>query len=204
MLLSLTKKFLFIANLKTASTSIERVLSPHAEIRLVQSRFGKHQSFSEFSERFKWLLSCVNVHDLFIFGVMRDPADYVLSLYNSHRIEQFRNNPKLYTGNMDFGRFIAEWVPRNADQLRPQFARFVGAEGRVVANLIISYDRLAEGLEIVAKRLDVKELCNMPRVNPSPSELTRSGLSPEHLAWIKTRFEKDREFMERYCDRLLG
>jgi hypothetical protein len=74
----------------------------------------------------------------------------------------------------------------------------------VVANLIISYDRLAEGLEIVAERLDVKELRNIPRVNPSPSELTRSGLSPEHLAWIRTRFEKDREFMERYCDRLLG
>jgi hypothetical protein len=204
MLVSLTKKFLFIANLKTASTSIERALSPYAEIRLVQSHFGKHQSFSEFSERFKWLLSCVNVHELFIFGIMRDPADYVLSLYNSHHVEQFRNTPKLYTGDMDFGRFIAEWVPRNADQLRPQFTRFIGTEGRVVANLIISYDRLTEGLEIVADRLDLKELRNLSHVNPSPSHLTRNDLSPEHLAWINTRLEKDREFMARYCDRLLG
>lgn len=204
MLLSLTKKFLFIANLKTASTSIEQILSPHAEIRLVQSRFGKHQSFSEFSERFKWLLSCINVHELFIFGIMRDPADYVLSLYNSHRTQQFRNAPKLYTGEMDFGRFITEWVPRNADQLRPQFTRFVGAEGRVVANLIISYDRLREGLDIVADRLDVKELRNLPHVNPSPSPLTRNDLSREHLGWINIRLEKDREFMARYCNRLLG
>jgi hypothetical protein len=204
MLLSLTKKFLFIANLKSASTSIERVLSPHAEIRLVQSRFGKHQSFSEFSERFKWLLSCVNVRDLFVFGVMRDPADYVLSLYNSHRIEQFRNSPKLYTGNMDFSRFLAEWVPRNADQLRPQFARFIGMEGRVVANLIISYERLEEGLAIVADRLDVKELRNLPLVNPSPSQLMRNDLSAEQLAWVYTRLEKDHEFMARYCDRPLG
>jgi hypothetical protein len=203
MLLSLTKKFLFIANLKTASTSIERVLSSYAEIRLVESRFGKHQSFSEFSDRFKWLLSCVNVRDLFIFGVMRDPADYVLSLYNSHRVEQFRHTPKLYTGDMDFARFITEWVPRNGDQLRPQFARFVSAEGRVVTNLIISYDRLAEGLAIVADRLDTQELRNLPRVNPSPSQLMRDNLSPEQLTWIYTRLEKDREFMARYCDRLL-
>lgn len=204
MLLSLTKKFLFIANLKTASTSIERVLSSHAEIRLVQSRFGKHQSFSEFAERFKWILGCVNVQDLFIFGVMRDPVEYVLSLYNSHRIEQFSKTPKLYTGDMDFGQFITEWVPKNADQLRPQFTRFVGAEGRVVANLIISYDQLMEGLAIVAQKLEVKELMNLPRSNPSPPGLERAELTPDQVAWIENRCAKDREFMARYCNRLLG
>lgn len=204
MLLSLTKKFLFIANLKTASTSIERVLSPYAEIRLVQARFGKHQNFSEFAERFKWILSCVNVHDLFIFGVMRDPTDYVLSLYNSHRLDQFRDNPKLYTGDMDFARFITEWVPKNADQLRPQFTRFCGVEGRVIANLIISYDRLAEGLRIVAQKLDTNELLNLPRANSSPPAITRENLSPEQIGWIENKFAKDREFMARYCDRVLG
>ncbi len=50
MLLSLTKKFLFIANLKTASTSIERVLNGHCELRLTHSPFGKHQTFAEFVE----------------------------------------------------------------------------------------------------------------------------------------------------------
>lgn len=204
MLLSLTKKFLFIANLKTASTSIERVLSPHAEIRLTQSRFGKHQSFSEFAERFKWILNCVNVNELFIFGVMRDPTDYVLSLYNSHRVEQFRDTPKLYTGNMDFSQFIEQWVPKNADQLRPQYSRFTSAEGRIVANLILSFDRLAEGMPLVAEKLQIKELLNLPKSNPSPSGIGRGDLSREQLAWIDGRFTKDREFMNRYCDRLLG
>jgi len=204
MLFSLAKKFLFIANLKTASTSIERVLAPHAEIRLMQSRFGKHQSFSDFAERFKWILGCINVHDLFIFGVMRDPVDYVLSLYNSHRIEQFQMTPKLYTGDMDFKQFLAEWVPKNADQLRPQFTRFTGVEGRVVANLIISYDKLTEGLEIVANKLDVKELLKLPRINPSPPTLTRDDLLPEQIQWIENRLTKDREFIANFCNRLLG
>ena len=204
MLLSLTKKFLFIANLKTASTSIERVLAPHAEIRLVQSRFGKHQSFSEFAERFKWILGCVNVQELFIFGVMRDPVEYVVSLYNSHRIEQFRNTPKLYTGDMDFGQFIAEWVPKNADQLRPQYTRFVGTEGRVVANLIISHDRLMEGMATVAEKLDIKELLHLPRNNPSPPGLSRAELTPEQIVWIENRCAKDRDFINRFCNRPLG
>jgi hypothetical protein len=204
MLLSLTKKFLFVANLKTASTSIERVLGPHSEIRLTQSRFGKHQSFAEFSERFRWLLNVANINDLFIFGVMRDPVDYVLSLYNSHRIEQFRNTPKLYTGNMDFAQFISEWVPKNIDQLRPQHSRFTSSEGRLVANLLISFGKLGSGMEILAERLQIKELLSLPQSNSSPPGITRSDLAPEQLAWIETRFDRDREFMEKYCDRILG
>jgi hypothetical protein len=204
MLLSLTKKFLFIANLKSASTSIERVLGPFSEIRLTQSRFGKHQSFAEFAERFRWILSVANINDLFIFGVMRDPVDYVLSLYNSHRVEQFRSVPKLYTGNMDFAQFIAEWVPKNADQLRQQHSRFTSAEGRIVANLVVSFEKLGPGMEIVAERLQVNELLSLPKTNPSPSGTTRSDLKPEQLAWIESRFERDREFIEKYCDRILG
>lgn len=204
MLFSLTKKFLFLANLKTASTAIERVLSPHAELRLVQSQFGKHQSFSEFAERFKWLLNCTDIQEIFIFGVMRDPVDYVLSLYNSHRVEQFRNVPKLYTGNMDFGEFIAEWIPKNADQLRPQYVRFTGMEGRVIANFIISFERLREGLAAVAEKLDVKELASLPPIHVSPPGLTRSELGSDQVAWIEDRLAKDKEFMACFCDRLLG
>ena len=203
MLLSLTKKFLFIANLKTASTSIERVLGPHSEIRLTQSRFGKHQSFSEFAERFRWLLNVANVNDLFIFGVMRDPVDHVLSLYNSHRVEQFRNSPKLYTGNMDFAQFISDWVPKNIDQLRPQHSRFTSAEGRLVANLLISFEKLETGMAILAERLQIKELLSLPKSNPSPPGITRSELRPDQLSWIESKFERDREFIEKYCDRIL-
>jgi len=204
MLLSLTKKFLFIANLKTASTSIERVLGPYSEVRLTQSRFGKHQSFAEFAERFRWLLNVANVNELFIFGVMRDPVDYVLSLYNSHRVEQFRGSPKLYTGNMDFAQFISDWVPKNIDQLRPQHSRFTSSEGRLVTNLIVSFENLPAGMKILAEHLQVKELLSLPMTNPSPAGTTRTDLKPDQLAWIESKFERDRVFMEKYCDRILG
>jgi len=204
MLLSLTKKFVFIANLKTASTSIERVLAVHCELRLTQSNHGKHQSFVEFAERFKWMLSLVNVEDLFVFGVMRDPVDYVLSLYNSHKREQFKENPRLYTGDMDFARFIAQWVPRNADQLKNQYLRFVSAEGRLITNLLISYDKLEAGLEMVAEKIGAPELSKLPRANASPSGLTRDELTREQIDWIEQRFRRDREFITRHANKIIG
>ncbi len=204
MLLSLNKKFLFIANLKTASTSIERVLSPHCEVRLTQSNYGKHQSFVEFADRFRWILSCTNIEDLFVFGVIRDPVDFVLSLYNSHKREQFKGNAKLYTGDMDFARFISQWVPKNADQLKNQYVRFISSEGRIVTNFLISYDKLHAGLEIVADRIGVPELLNLPRANTSPAGSGREDLTREQVEWIEARFKRDREFIDHHADKLYG
>lgn len=201
MLLSLNKKFLFIANLKTASTSIERVLAPHCELRLTQSNHAKHQTFIEFADRFRWMMNIVPIDDLFIFGVIRDPVDFVLSLYNSHKRDQFRDNARLYTGDMDFDQFITRWVPKNADQLKNQSLRFVSSEGRVITNLLISYDKLEAGLGIVAEKIGVPDLLKLPKANSSPAGTTRDDLTKEQISWIEARFKRDREFMNRHADR---
>jgi hypothetical protein len=202
--LSLNKKFLFIANLKTASTSIERTLAPHCELRLTQSNHGKHQTFVEISERFRWLLNCTRIEDLFIFGVIRDPVDFVISLFNSHKREQFKDNAKLYTGDMDFEQFLAQWAPKNADQLKSQYLRFVSSEGRLITNFLISYDKLEAGLEIVAEKVGVPDLLKLPSVNASPKGATRDELTPEQVGWIEARFRRDRDFIDHYANKVVG
>jgi len=202
MLLSLNKKFLFIANLKTASTSIERALAPHCELRLTQSEHSKHQTFVEVAERFRWLLGCTKIEDLFIFGVMRDPIDYVLSIFNSHRHEKFRDNPRLFTGEMDFAGFIAQWAPKNADQLKNQYVRFISAEGRLITNLLISYNKLEDGLAIVADRIGTPELMKLARTNTSPDGLKRGDLTREQRDWIENRFRRDKDIIANHADRL--
>lgn len=51
MLLSLSRRFIFVANLKTASTSIEACLRPFSENCIARTDFGKlaveNQSYSE-------------------------------------------------------------------------------------------------------------------------------------------------------------
>ena len=203
MLFSLTKKFLFIANLKTASTSIEKVLAPHADIRLLRSEFDKHLSFAKFIRHFGWLANRVGMDEVFVFGVIREPVDYVLSLYNGHSKERFRDRPALYTGDMDFAQFLSVWVPGHPDQLKPQISRFKTAEGTIAANLLISFDRLHEGLEIVAERLKIPVLTKLPRENESPRRITRTDLAPDQIAWIEDRMKTDVEAISHYCDRLI-
>jgi hypothetical protein len=85
MLISLSKEFIFLANLKSASTAIEAALSPYAQVVLTDTRFGKHQLFSEVETRFQWMLNIIDPQRLLVFGVLRDPAELLISLYNSHR-----------------------------------------------------------------------------------------------------------------------
>ena len=67
---------------------------------MVEARFGKHQRFSEVETRFAWMLDLFDPDKLFVFGVMRDPVDYMISLYNSHTDPKFKETPGLYTAEI--------------------------------------------------------------------------------------------------------
>jgi hypothetical protein len=204
MLISLTRKFIFIANLKTASTAIEAVLRPFSEIALVESRFGKHMPYQLIEQRFGWVFEVVNRQDFLIFGVMRDPVGLVISLYNSHRDRKFKDSQRLYTGDMDFDEFLDKWAEKNKDQMRPQLTRFLAADGKIGANYIISYENLTDGLEYVAGVFGTAGLRQPPRSNVSEAQINRNTLTRGQLAWISERFGEDQRFMARYCDRRLS
>jgi hypothetical protein len=200
MLISLSERFVFIANLKAASTAIETALRRYAEIALTEARFGKHQSFDDVERRFGWALSLIEPRELFVFGVMRDPVDYMISLYNSHAHPKFRDRPGLYTGSMDFGRFLEEWTVRNADQATPQYLRFLDRNKRLATHYLISYDRLEEGLRFVSDRLRVRGLLPLQRENRSESRLRRAAVQDVQERWIEDRYCRDRHVMATYCN----
>jgi len=203
MLISLSKKFVFVANLKTASTAIEKALRPLAELALVESRFGKHQTFREIETRFAWLLNLIDPKEMFVFGVIRDPVDYMVSLYNSHTDPKFKANPRLYAGDLDFEGFLREWTVRNADQIKQQYLHFLDRNGRIAANYIMSYSKLEEGLRFVSERIGVTALLSLGRENRSHGSFQVSSLSAGQRDWIEAHFAPDREVLKTYCDRLL-
>jgi hypothetical protein len=203
MLISLSKKFVFIAGMKTASTAIESALKPDAQLALIEARFGKHQPFSEVEARFAWLLSRIDPGELFVFGVMRDPIDYMISLYNSHADRKFKESPGLYTADLDFDRFLNEWTQRNSDQIMQQYSRFLDRNGRIAADYIISYNQLENGLRFVGERIGVKGLTSLRKENESPARADRSSLTAEQRNWIEHHFAEDRELLNNYCDRSL-
>ncbi len=203
MLVSVSSKFVFVANLKTASTAIEEALRPYAELALVELRFGKHQPFETIETRFAWLLGLIDSRELFVFGVMRDPIDYMVSLYNSHMDAKFKAIPSLYTGDIDFDRFLGEWVPRNADQATQQYRRFVDKNGRIAANYIVSYTKFEEGLRFVSGRIGIKALLDLNKSNVSPGNFTSLSLNTLQRSRIEELFPTDIKILAEYSNRLL-
>ena len=203
MLIGLQRKFVFIANLKSASSAVEKILRPLSEIALVESRFGKHLPFHRIEERFAWVFKLIPPNEFMIFGIIRDPIEYTISLFNSHTDIKFQNDPRLYTGEMDFDMFLGKWCTVNADQIRPQFTRFIGKDGTIAANLIISFPKISEGLDVVASRIDAPDLRSLPIVNASNARFSPDDLSDNQRTWICEHFERDRRFIAQFCDRVL-
>lgn len=202
MLIGLSKKFIFIASLKTASTTIEEVLGKYAEICLVESPFGKHMTFATMEKRFSWLFEEVPLSKFFVFGVIRDPVEFALSLYNSHRADEFNDRPTLFTGNITFEEFRTVWVQCNQGQAQPQSNYFIDSSGENRANYVISYDHLVDGLNNVFHKLGLPPE-QIPTSNKSPQGLTKDDLTQDDIQWCHQHYHKDYVFMDRYCNKII-
>src|SRR5689334_13449694 len=95
MLLSYTKRFFFIANTKTASTTIERNLRRHADISICATRMGKHMSYAQAVRNFQFVFkkSGMPAEAYFRFGVVREPVEWVVSWYNYRHRDQLLAKP---------------------------------------------------------------------------------------------------------------
>jgi hypothetical protein len=205
MLISLSRQFIFVANLKTASTSIEVALRPYAEICLAEAHWGKHFVLRDIISTFPWIwnLPGGGYEKYFVFGVIRDPVDYMLSLYNSHTNIRLKPYPALYSGEMTFKQFIQTWVPRNWFQAEPQSQRFVRLDGQLGAHYLISYEQLSHGMAFITKRLGIPGIKHLPKENASPQRLVRRDLDQEDISWIIDHFKTDFAVRRQLCDRLL-
>jgi len=96
---------------------------------------------------------------------------------------------------------LADLIEGQANRTPERWA-VVSAEGRLITNLLISYDKLDEGLEMVANRIGVAELTKLPRANASPQGIGRNDLTREQQDWIEHRFRKDKEFIERHANKI--
>ena len=193
MLLSLSHKFLFIANVKTASSSIERALRSKAEIAIGETRFGKHENLSAISRKFAWVRQYVPYSEFFVFGVIREPVDWVLSLYNSHSKSDFDGLP-YSTKGVPFDDFLREGVEKRW-QMRPQHLRFTDEHARFRVNHLLDFDKLEQDFPRLSERLGLGALA-LARINPSPDVLTRGDLRRRQIKFIEERFAADYELLQ--------
>jgi hypothetical protein len=192
MLLSLAHKFLFVANLKTASTSIEATLGKFAEIRVSKTEFGKHNGLSAISQDYPWVKRYVPYEEFFVFGVMREPVDHLLSLYNAHSKDKWIGTP-LSTSGMSFETFLNTWCSNNR-QAEPQHIRFHDKHGRFKMSHVIDYARVTSDFNDICVRLGFGDL-RLKHLNESPETLTRNDLTAAQIARIERDYAEDYAYL---------
>jgi hypothetical protein len=191
-LISLSHKFVFVANVKTASSSIEDALSRQSQVAIRQTQFGKHDTLSMISKKFSWVRRYVPYNDFLVFGVVRDPVDWLLSLYNSHTKPDFDGLP-YSTKDVPFGRFLREGVETRW-QLRRQQLRFSDEHGRFRTNHIIDFADLQNEIPLLCKHLGVEPFA-LRKLNVSPQALTADRLDPADVEFIRDWYASDYEFL---------
>lgn len=192
MLLSLSHKFIFVANLKSASSSIERALAPHAEFRATKTAWGKHDDLSTITRKFRWVKKYVPLEEFFVFGVMRDPVDFILSLYNFHTRPSF-DGKKHSSKGLSFEEFWRDWCARSW-QAKPQHRRFIDKHNQLRISHIVELPKIGTEFPQICTRLGIR--ASLPKGNISPTILSRADLSQEQIAEIQDRYLDDYAFLE--------
>lgn len=196
MLLSLNRRFIFVANLKTASTAIEACLRPLSEICIDRTDFGKHDSFGEIEARYSWAFDLIKRENFVVFGVIRDPLDYALSIYNFHQKPVFLGK-RSYTGDKSFTEFYETWKKQNDWQLSPQYKRFLDRKGEFALDYLFDFDNLSEEWPQICKILGIPDR-ELRSLNVSPIGARRSDIEPALVEQIYSDYATDSQLVKQF------
>jgi len=187
-LISLSHKFMFVANVKTGSTTLEAALSPKCEIAISKTHLGKHDHLGAISKKFSWIRRYVPFDKLFVFGVVRDPVDWLVSLYNSHSKPEFDNQPSS-TKDMPFSTFLHDGYKRRW-QMRPQNLRFIDNHDRLHLSHLIDFAALDDEFPKLCNHLGLPAIA-LRKHNVSPLILRREELTESDFEFIHEKYADD-------------
>lgn len=156
MLISLSRKFIFISGPTAASAAVETALRPHAEIALTDPLFGAHLSLSEIQAGFPWVFDMVPLRQFVVVGVVQNPLDLVAELYESRGAEEVttRDNPDDVASFYGTMRSAGDWRLRpQTDRLRARGGRSFGQDALVTDEVRARFPELCSRLGLPAIRL---------------------------------------------------
>lgn len=192
MIISDQYRFLFVANLRTGSSSIHQALDRVANVNLDETGEGKHYSLAEVYRRF----GTERIDPLFKWAVIRQPASYLWSLYEFHRAPAFDHKPHSTKGKSFEEFYLGEthrWMKV------PQWTRYLDPKGDYGLDLLLSMDQLSEGFSYLKFRLGLPNVL-LPRINESSSKRPPE-ISADLEDRIRSDYVIDYECIERYANR---
>mgnify|MGYP000727585795 CR=1 FL=1 len=205
MLIGLKHRFIFIANTKSASTTIEHHLQRSAEIAIRHQAYGKHWPASTIEQVFGpyFQKAGVKPESLFRFGVIRDPVEWLVSWFNyRQRPELDANSPRSCRG-VDFDDFVAE-IRKGRDardfaSLSSQGRRFLDQNGDLAVDYLVAYPRVVCEVDAIAKHMGLNVTGDMTTLtrNQSPRVQSTNRIESEIDTVIRDWYAQDQELYEK-------
>lgn len=188
MLIGVKKRFVFIANSKTASTSIEKFLAPYAEIARSDSPRRKHAPWIEVVQEYGFLFdqSEYAPDTFFKFGVIRDPVDWACSWFNYRYANAGVEHP------IPAGTDFRTWWEDRKDWVHNirQTGRFAGPHGEMAMNVLIPLEDLAEAMSLICRKLNIQAR-ELPYKNKSKKARAQLEIPEDLLAAVQAHYAED-------------
>ena len=197
MLIGVRRSFIFVANTKTASTSIEFMMAQYAEIMRAGSPERKHIKLRDVPKEY-WFLFDRPDQDFtryFKFGVMRDPIEWILSWYRYRKGNEVSSR---LPPDMTFAEFWAlkDWNIHRADGSKYlQQDLFVAQDGTLMADVIIPYADLAPMMETICNKLFIP--MSLKRRNVSSITTLDAPIDPVLLQEMRDFYAQDYALFDR-------
>ncbi|MFP4044453.1 MAG: sulfotransferase family 2 domain-containing protein [Rhodosalinus sp.] len=196
MLIGVEKRFVFVANTKSASTTIEHAMMEHAEIHRAGSPKRKHIPLVEIYRAYDSLFGQPEhrPETYFAFGVMREPVDWILSWY---RYRKGNDVQAPLSEDMTFARF---WERNDWNITRPDGRRhlqrqiFCDSGDRVLADVIIPYHDLEAGFARICNALGLPD--RLQRKNVSRIREIAEPIPPSLQAEMRAFYAPDYELFD--------
>lgn len=191
MLIGVRKRFVYAANTKTASTSIEFALSAHAEIICGGGPARKHMSLGGVEKEYWFVFQNpkLNFESFFRFGVMREPISWINSWYRYRRENKVASPLPATMSFEDFWR-ARDWNIQSAAGKRYlQSTVFTNTQNKILADVIIPYERMNDFLPEIMKLLKIDY--SLPHKNASKLKESEAPLPESLIAEMREFYEPD-------------
>ncbi len=208
MILSRGRKYLFIHVPKTGGTSMALALEARAmkdDIMLgdtpkalrrrgklkgakAAGRLWKHSTLADLDG----LIETDELEELFIFTMVRNPWDRLVSYYHWLRAQSFDHPSVGLAKALAFDAFLAEPAIAQSFRSAPAVSYLTDAEGVERANLYIRLEHLAQDIVPLAAHLGFA--LDLPHVNQSARRADyREAYSPDSISLVKEMCAADIE-----------
>ena len=199
MLISFSKKFIFIHNYKVAGTSIRNALHKYESKhfyytdRVIQRlKLDKYSFFQIFASHVKAKilqerLSGSIFDKFFKFGFVRNPWDWQVSLYNYMLKEQRHHQHNLIESLNNFEEYL-DWRVKHDKQLQKDF--FYDSQGKMLVDFVGKFENLTNDFNTICNILDLKDVY-LPHLNISSNKKWTEFYTLKTFNIVKRHFKED-------------